>query len=159
MFVVRESNAEGRFCAIGEYRYARVFVVAEEGLDFGLRVVQTETLAVVVFEFAIPLDERPHFLRIKFLDAQDIIFEMGGEVKGGGIIRTIVLDDEDAIFVVELAEVESVLVVVDAQHIGIEPDLTSAEGRMSFLLEGNRFDFEFRQYIASCRTRFDRQLG
>ena len=84
---------------------------------------------------------------------------MGCEVKGGGIIRTVGVDDEDAVFVIELAQIHAVLVIVDTQHIGVEPYFASAEGGMPFLLEGDGFDLVFGEHIAPRRTGFDRQFG
>ena len=57
--------------------------------------------------------------------------------------------DEDTVLIVELAEVHTMFVIVNAQHIGIEPHFASTEGRMSFLAEGNGFDFELREYVTA----------
>ena len=107
-----------------------------------MRVVQFEAFTVVIFEFAVPLDKRPYLFGIEFLDTQDVILEMSRRIEGCGIIGTIVLNDEDAIFVKELAQIDAVLVVVDTEYIGIEPYLTTSERRMAFLTEGDRLDVE-----------------
>ena len=126
---------------------------------FGIRIIEFEALAIIELEFAVPLDERPDLLRLPFLNAEDVVLKMGSEVKGGGIIGTIIIDDEDAVFIPELAEVDAVFIVVDAQHIGVEPHFASAERGVTFLLEGNGLDFKLGEYVSSCCTRFDRQLG
>ena len=84
---------------------------------------------------------------------------MRSEVIGSGVIGTIVIDDEDPLFIEELTEVGTMLVVVNTQHIGIEPDLTAADGRMAFLLESDGLDFELRKHVSSCRTGLDSQFG
>ena len=87
-------------------------------MDLRIRIIEFEALAVVVFEFAVPLDERPNFIGIKFFDAQDVILEMRSKVKGGGVIRTILIDDEDTIFIPELTEVDTMLVIGNAVRRG-----------------------------------------
>ena len=101
------------------------------------------------------MNQTPYLLGIPFLDAQDIVLEVRREVETRRVVRTVVLDDEDTVFVVELTEVDSVLVIVDAQHVWIEPHLASAERRTAFLLEGDRLDVEFREHVAACGTRLD----
>ena len=80
---------------------------------------------------------------------------MGGEIKIGGIVRAVIIDHEDAVVVPELAQIHSVFVVVDAQHIRVEPYLPSAERRTPFLLQRDGFDFIFGQQVASRRAGFD----
>ena len=127
-------------------------------MDLGIGIVEFETLAVVVFEFTVPLDERPYLLRFPFLNAEDVIVEVGGEVIRRGVIGTIVIDDEDTLFVKELAQIDAVLVVVDTQHVGIEPNLTTADGGMAFLLEGDGLDVKFREHVSTSGTGLDSQF-
>ena len=83
---------------------------------------------------------------------------MGGKIERSGIIGTIIIDDKDTISVPELTQIDSMFVVVDTQHVGIEPYLTSTQRRMTFLLQGDILHVELRQHIASRSTRFDSQF-
>ena len=81
---------------------------------------------------------------------------MGCRIERSGIIGSIVLNDEDTIFVEELTEIDTVLVVVDAEYVGIEPNLTASEGGVTFLAERDGLDVEFRQHVSACRTGLNR---
>ena len=84
---------------------------------------------------------------------------MGGEVKRSSVVPAVLGQYQDTILVIELAEIHAVLVIVDTQHILIEPYFASAEGRVPLLLEGNRLYLEFREHVSSRRTGFDSQFG
>ena len=51
------------------------------------------------------------------------------------------------------------LVIVDTEHIGVEPHFASAEGGMSFLLEGDGLDFELSEHVSSRSTGLDGEFG
>ena len=76
-----------------------------------------ETFAVVVAEVGIPHGKRPDFVGIELLDAQDIRSEMCGEFEGGKVVVARGGDDENAVFVPELAEVGALRVVVRGRTI------------------------------------------
>ena len=50
------------------------------------------------------------------------------------------------------------LIIVDTQHIRIEPHFSSSKCRMAFLLERDRLDIIFGEHITSCCSRLDRQF-
>ena len=107
----------------------------------------------------VPLDERPHFLRIQFLDTQDIVFEMSREFERSGIVGSFVGQNEYAIFIQEFAQIDAMFVVVDTQHIRIEPNLASTKCGMTFLLECDRLNVILGQHISSRGTRFNSQFA
>ena len=50
------------------------------------------------------------------------------------------------------------LVIVNAQHVRIVPYFSSAERRMTLLLQGNGLHLKLRQHVTSCRTGLHRQF-
>ncbi len=84
---------------------------------------------------------------------------MGGEVEARSIVVARGGEHQDAIFVPELAQIVTLSVVVDAQHVGVEPHLAAAQRRVAFLFEGNRLDVVLGQHVAACGTRLDSQFG
>ena len=68
-------------------------------------------------------------------------------------------DDEDALSVVELAEEASVLFVVDAVDVGVEPHLASAEGGVAVTLQSDAVDGFLGEHVAAGGTSLDEDVG
>ena len=58
------------------------------------------------------------------------------EILAGGGVSSVLVNGQDAVFVLELAQVGSSLVLVEAVDIGIEPQRLVSDGGAAFGLEG-----------------------
>ena len=70
-------------------------------------------------------------------DAQDIVVKVRSGIKVVEVIVAFGCDNKYAVVIIELAEISALLIVIDAQHIGIKPHFASAQCRVTFLLEGD----------------------
>ena len=121
--------------------------------------IQLEAFAVIVTQIGIPHCQRPYFIAVELLNTPDILIKVGGEFEGGQIIIAIGGDYQDAIFLHKLAQVHTLSVVVQAQYVWVKPHLTSAQSRVTFLLQGDSLHLVFGQHIASCGTALYCQLA
>ena len=74
------------------------------------------------------------------------------------VVVAVLQDDEDLVFVEELAQQLSVLVVVQALHVGIVPHLSSSEGGVSTALQTNTVHRVLRQQVTLRGTSLDHHL-
>ena len=63
------------------------------------------------------------------------------------------------LIVEEFAEQIAATVVIDAQHIGIEPHFAAAKRRYAFLLERDAVYLGFSHHVASRKFAFHEQVG
>ena len=78
---------------------------------------------------------RPYLIPIPFLYTQDVILEMVVCIEVSDVELTVVQHHQYAVAVPELTEQASVLLVVDAVHIRVEPHSASAECTVSVALQ------------------------
>ena len=131
--------------------------VAEEILRLN-RGIELETLGIPILLVGIPEDKRPRLLRIVFLDKIDVVLEMCREFERGGVVVARLGDDEYPVFALELTQIVAHAVVVDTQHIGVEPHFASSQRGHALLLESYLLDLVFGQQIATAAATFDCKL-
>ena len=73
-------------------------------------------------------DSRPHLALHILLDAENAVFVVVGGFAGGGVEIAIFHNHENTVIATELAKRETVVLVVETKHIGVEPHFTVAEG-------------------------------
>ena len=111
--------------------------------------LEAETLDVrIVLLVGIVEYGGPYFVRIVFLQYAYAIVIVIVQVEVGGIELSAVLYDKDGVFALEFSEIFSATVVVEAQHVTVEPDFPSAQGGASALFQGYLVYGEFREYIS-----------
>ena len=75
------------------------------------------------------------------------------------IIIAVGMNDEYRLIAVKLAEVSAALIIVEALHIGIEPNLSPAKGGNAVGLKHNALHIELRQHIAPTLAPLDEYFG
>ena len=154
-----EGDTDTRIYLVGKYDKFRVRVVAKEVLVFfvGFHV---ETLDIgIALIVSIVEHCRPYFAVIKLLDAQDIVLIVVVGIDIAEVEFAVGKDDKNIVVVVEFTEEASVLLVVDAVDIRIEPYFPSAERRVSVTLQSDAVDGFLGNHIAACRTSLDENVG
>ena len=97
-----------------------------------LRGLHVEPLQVrITLVVGIEDDRRPRLVGYKLLYAQDIVLVMVGGIDVGDVELAVLQHDKDAVLVGELAEEQSVFLVVEPLDIRVEPHLPSAERGVS----------------------------
>ena len=71
---------------------------------------------------------------------------------------TVVEDNKDALVIIELAQIASVLLVVDAVDVWVEPYFPAAKGGMSVTLQADALNRVLRQQVALAGTPLDTDL-
>ena len=123
------------------------------------RGLQRETLEVGVALLGIEEGGRPHLLHIEFLDAQKVLLVVIVDVEVGGVELAVVEDDEYQVVGVELAQILSVLVVVEALHVVVEPHLAAAERRAAVALQADALHVELREQVAHRGAALDHDFA
>ena len=100
----------------------------------------------------------PHLMLIPFLQHLDVVLVVVVGVKVGDVEVTIGQHDQYRIIVVELAQEPSMLFVIDAVDIGIEPNLSATKRTMSVTLQANAVNSLLSQDIAFGSSALDKYL-
>ena len=125
-----------------------------------LRGLHVEPLQVrITLVVGIEDDRRPRLVGYELLYAQDIVLVMVGGIDVGDVELAVLQHDKDAVLVGELAEEQSVLLVVEPLDIRVEPHLPSAERGMSVALQRDAVDALLGQEITLCSTSLDEDAG
>ena len=101
----------------------------------------------------------PHLVGLELLDAQDVVFVVVIDIEVGQVVFARRQHHEYAVVVVELTKELSVLVVVQAFHVGVEPNLSSAQCAMAVALQRNLLDGKFGEQVAFRRAALDAYLA
>jgi len=132
-----EGHSDAWIDHVGEQDELTLLVLAQkvqflvgrlEGKSFEVRI----TLLVGIVEGG-----APYLVRVELLNQADTCFVVVVQVEVGGIEISVLHDDEDEVFAMEFTQVLSAFIVVQAEHIRVEPYFSSAQGRTSPLLEDN----------------------
>ena len=125
-----------------------------------LRGLHVEPLQVrITLVVGIEDDRRPRLVGYELLYAQDIVLVMVGGIDIGDVELAVLQHDKDAVLVGELAEEQSVLLVVEPLDIRVEPHLPSAERGVSVALQRDAVDALLGQEITLCSTSLDEDAG
>ena len=153
-------HTEQRLLAVGQQHHTRLLVLAQHALRLLRGIVrQRETLGIIVLLVGIPQRQRPHLVGIELFDTIEILVEMRRQVESGQIVVARLGDDQNAILIPKLAQIGALPIVVDTQHIRIEPHLAAAQRGMPLLLERDGLDLVLGQHIAPRRAALNRQLA
>ena len=153
-----EIQFEQRLFAVAKYHNARLGVVAEEILRFG-GGVQRETFSVVIVLVGIVECECPHFVGVELLDAENVVLEVCGEVESIQVIIAVAGNDQYTVVALELAQVRTLSVVVDAQDVRVEPHLASAQRGRPFRAQRDGLDLVLGEHISPGIAALNRQFG
>ena len=124
--VTAEGYLETWINLIGKQHQTGVDVLRKPVL-FALRRIHEETLQVgIALLICIEENGSPYFVRLVFLQTEDVVLIVVVQVEVGQIEVAVIENDENLVFVVELAQIVAVLVVVKAFDIRIEPYLPTA---------------------------------
>ena len=138
-----------------------------EANKLGLRIVSQEILTLrrrihletlhVRKSAVVCIEEhsRPYFVVLELLDACDVLLVVVVDVEVCKVELTRVQHDKDVFVVVELSEISAMLVVVDTLHVGVVPNLASAQSRNATALELDAQDVVLRQLIAHAGASLD----
>ena len=95
----------------------------------------------------------------ELLDPEDIVLIMVTGIEARHIIFARFKNHQYLILSVELAKVFTAFVIVQAQHIGVKPHLSAAQGRRAALFEREAVHLVFGDYVALRALAFDGKLG
>ena len=144
-----------RVGSVRQYQQFALGIVAHETLR-PLRGVHRESFQIeVALVVGIADDGRPDLRLVPLLQAQDVGLVVVGGVEGRDVEVARVEDHEDAVLVAKLAEVASVLLVVDALHVGVEPHLASAERGVAVAFQRDAVDGVAGEEVALCAASLD----
>ena len=101
----------------------------------------------------------PNLIRLVLLNAQDVVLVVVRHVEVREVELTVFQNHQNLIIIMELSEELSVLIVVQAVDIRIEPDLSAAECRTPMTLQRDAMHGIFRQQVALCVLSFDDQFA
>ena len=99
--------------------------------------VHAETLHVDL-SLLLPIVEKqcPNLGCVQFLYYENVLLIVVVEVEIRDVYLTIVKHHKDSIVIVELAKILSVLVIVEAQHIRVKPNVAPVKSGMAARLQG-----------------------
>ena len=95
----------------------------------------------MVLLIGIIVDRRPDLPRLILLDAQEVLLDVDAVTEVSGVAFARGEDDEDAVTCVEGAKVLTLLIVVETQHVTVEPHVTPTEGGEAFAQERDGVHF------------------
>ena len=104
-------------------------------------------------------DCRPHLVRVIFLQYPYIVFVVVVHIEIAGVELAVVQHYQDLLVALELTEVFSAVVVVEAQDILVEPYFPSAQCGTAALLQGYLMNRVTGKYITHGLTSFDVYLA
>ena len=96
---------------------------------------------------------------VPLLQSEDVVLVMVVGVEVGDVEVAVVEYHEDALSVVELSEEPSVLIVVDAVHVGVEPHLSASQCAMAVALQADAADGALGEEISLGSTSLDKHIG
>lgn len=127
---------------VGDEDELRVGVVAQQA-DAFLGGFHVETFQVwIALVVGIIEGNRPYFLVIKFLYAENVVVVMVVGVEICQVILAVFQYNKDVVLVVKFAQIAPVLFIIDAIDVGIEPHLASAQCAMAATFQADAVDGE-----------------
>ena len=124
--VASEGHPNARIHHIGEQDELALLVLAQEAQLAG-RSLEGESLEVrIALLVGIVEGSTPHLVRVELLDDADARLVVVVQVEVRCIEFAVFHDNEDEVVAMELAQVLATLVVVQTEHIRVEPYLSSA---------------------------------
>ena len=133
-------------------------VVAHQVLPL-LGILGREALEVDIALIGVEVDGGPCLARVVTLDEQDVLLVMVAQVEARGVEFARLQHDEDAVVAAELSEGLAATVVVQAEHVAVEPHLAPAERRRTTLLERDLVDLCPGEDVAERGATLDQYLA
>ena len=96
---------------------------------------------------------------VPFFQAQDVVLVMVVGIEVGDVELAIVQYYQDALVVIKFAEVSTVLIIIDAVDIWIEPNLSASQGAVAMALQADATDRTLGEQIAFGGTSLDQNVG
>ena len=150
-----EGHSDAWIDHIGEQDELALLVLAQE-VQFLVGRLEGESLEVrITLLVGIVEGGTPYLVRVELLDQADARLVVVVQVEVGGVEISVLHDDEDEVVAMEFAQVLSPFVVVQAEHIRVEPYFSSTEGRTSPLLENNLVHIVLREDVPHRLTSLD----
>ena len=102
---------------------------------------------------------RPYLVGVEFLYADYGVLVVVVCIEVGGVELPSGQKDEDAVVAVELAQVRSLLVIIEPLHVVVEPHLSSSQRAASVALQRDSGHLQFRQSVSYALPALDGNLG
>ena len=100
----------------------------------------------------------PYLALVILLDAQDTLIVVVACLGAGGVEFTALHDDQDAVVATKQSQRLSMVLIVDAQDVRIEPHFAVAQGGLACLLERDAVYLVLGDDVASCLFALDGQF-
>ena len=97
----------------------------------------------------------PYFIGVILLQYADTVFVVIVQVEIGDVELTVILYYEDGVITLELAEVFSAAVIIEAQYITVKPYFASTQGGASTLFQCDLVNGKFRQDVSHSLPSLD----
>ena len=102
---------------------------------------------------------RPNLVGVEFLYADYGVLVVVVCIEVGGVELPSGQKDEDAVVAVELAQVRSLLVIVEPLHVVVEPHLSSSQRASSVAFQRDSGHLQFRQSVSYALPALDGNFG
>ena len=144
---------------VGQENQPGFGIVSDKPLGLG-RGFESEPFQVREPLVGIEKYRRPDMVGTEFLDAEDVdmIVVVGG-VESRQVVFAGFGDYQDFVLSHELAEIFTAAVVVEAQHVAVEPYLAPSQGGGALFLEGEAVNFVAGYDVPLALLSLDGQFG
>ena len=144
---------------VSQQNEAAVFILAQIVL-LAVARLKAETLDVgIALLVGIIEDGCPDLVRIVFLQYPYVVFVMVVHVEIAGVEFAVVQHNQNLFVALELTEVFSAAVIIETQHILVEPYFPSAQCRTAALLQGYLMNRVTGEYVTHSLASFDVYLA
>ena len=154
-----EYNFQSRIIFVSQQDETIVLVLTQIVL-LAVTYLETETFDVrITLLVGIIQNGCPYFVRIIFLQHPYVVFVVIVHIEIAGVELAVVQYHQDLLVTLELAEVFSATVIVEAQDILVEPYFAPAQCGTAALLQSYLVNRVTGEYIAHGLTAFDIYLA